>query len=124
MIAHVTLPVSDYRKSKEFYIKALKPVGYEQNMEYGEAGGFMEGGQTSFWIAKKERVEPGHVAFEARSKEEVDAFYAAALEAGATDNGKPGYRKDYWPGYYAAFVHDPDGHNIEAVFYDYAQVEE
>lgn len=124
MIAHVTLPVSDYQKAKAFYIKALEPIGYEQNMEYGEAAGFMEGGQTSFWIMKKDRVEPGHVAFEVQSKEEVEAFYDAALEAGARDNGQPEYRREYWPGYYAAFVYDADGHNIEAVWYDYSQAEE
>jgi predicted lactoylglutathione lyase len=61
-----------------------------------------------------------HLAFEAKSKEEVEAFHKAALAAGARDNGRPGYRKDYWPGYYAAFVYDPDGHNVEAVWYDYA----
>lgn len=124
MIAHVSLPVSDYQKAKEFYIKALAPMGYQQNMEYGEAAGFMEGGQTSFWIVKKERVEPGHIAFEGKSKEEIDAFYDTALKAGAKDNGKPGYRKEYWPGYYAAFVYDADGHNIEAVWFDYSQVKE
>ena len=61
-----------------------------------------------------------HLAFEAKSKDEVHAFYQTALEAGGRDNGGPGYRKDYWPGYYAAFVYDLDGHNIEAVWYDYA----
>lgn len=124
MIAHVTLPVSDYRQAKQFYAETLAPLGYKMNMEYGEAAGFMEGGNTSFWIAKKERVEPGHVAFEAKSKDEVEAFYDAAISAGAKDNGKPGYRREYWPGYYAAFILDTDGHNIEAVWFDYSQVEE
>ena len=121
MIAHVSLPVSDYAKTKAFYIKALAPIGYQQNMEYGESAGFMEGGHTSFWIVKKDNVEPGHIAFEAKNKEEVNKFYAEALAAGAKDNGKPGYRKEYWPGYYAAFVTDADGHNVEVVFYDYDQ---
>lgn len=122
MIAHVSLPVSNYKKAKAFYKKALKPVGYKQNMEYGEAAGFMEGGQTSFWIVKKEKVEPGHIAFEVKNKKAVQEFYKAALAAGAKDNGKPGYRKEYWPGFYAAFVYDADGHNIEAVFFDYSKV--
>jgi len=121
MIAHVSLPVSHYKKAKAFYKKALRPIGYKQNMEYGEAAGFMEGGQTSFWIVKKDRVEPLHIAFEVKSKKEVQAFYKMALASGAKDNGKPGYRKEYWPGYYAAFVLDADGHNVEAVFYDYSQ---
>ena len=89
-------------------------------MEYGEAAGFNDGTNTDFWIGTNEKgVVPAHVAFEAKNKEQVDAFYQAALKAGATDNGAPGYRKDYWPGYYAAFVHDADGHNVEAVYYDY-----
>ena len=63
-----------------------------------------------------------HLAFEAKNQLEVEAFYEAALAAGATDNGGPGYR-DYWPGYYAALVCDPDGHNIEALWYDYGKVD-
>ncbi len=120
MIAHATLLVSDYAKSKEFFGKALAPLGYKSNMEYGEAAGFNDGKNTDFWIAKSDRVVPHHLAFEARSRDEVEAFYRAALAAGGLDNGGPGYR-DYWPGYYAAFVHDPDGHNVEAVWYDYSR---
>ena len=122
MIAHVSLPVGNYKKAKAFYKKVLSPAGYKQNMEYGEAAGFMEGGQTSFWIVKKDKVEPGHIAFEVKSKKAVQEFYRAARAAGAKDNGKPGYRTEYWPGYYAAFVFDADGHNVEVVFYDYSKV--
>jgi catechol 2,3-dioxygenase-like lactoylglutathione lyase family enzyme len=122
MIAHTSLGVSNYRKAKEFYIKALAPLGYSNNMEYGEAAGFNDGKNTDFWIAKQDTVVSTHVAFEARTKDEVEAFYRAALAAGGKDNGGPGYRPDYWPGYYASFVHDPDGHNIEAVWYDYSKV--
>jgi catechol 2,3-dioxygenase-like lactoylglutathione lyase family enzyme len=122
MIAHTGLAVSDYRVSKEFYKKALAPLGYTNNMEHGEAGGFNDGKNTDFWIGKGETVAKGHLAFEAKSRAEVEAFYEAALAAGGKDNGKPGYRRDYWPGYYAAFVYDPDGHNIEAVWYDYSAV--
>jgi len=121
MIAHTSLGVADYARSKRFYIKALKPLGYRHHMEYGESGGFNDGKNTDFWIVRQRRIVPTHLAFEARSRAQVKAFHKAALAAGATDNGGPGYR-DYWPGYYAAFVHDPDGHNIEAVWYDYSQV--
>lgn len=120
MIAHASLPVSDYQKAKAFYIAVLKPLGYTNNMEHGEAAGFNDGKNTDFWIATNPKgVIPSHVAFEAKNKDEVDAFYTAALAAGARDNGAPGYRKEYWPGYYAAFVYDADGHNIEAVWFDY-----
>lgn len=120
MIAHTTLPVSSYQSAKAFYTKVLTPLGYEQNMEYGEAAGFMEGGHTSFWIAKDD-VVPLHIAFEAKDKQAVEEFYEIALSEGAKDNGAPGYRPEYWPGYYAAFVFDADGHNVEAVFYDHSK---
>ena len=120
VIAHTSIAVSDYKASKKFYTDVLKTLGYTQNMEYGEAAGFNDGKNTDFWIGTNEKgVVPQHVAFEAKSKEEVQKFYDTAIKAGAKDNGKPGYRKDYWPGYYACFVYDADGHNIEAVFYDY-----
>lgn len=118
MIEHTGVKVSDYGKAKEFYAKALAPLGYKNNMEFpGEAAGFMEGGHTSFWIGVDEKPQGMHIAFAAKAKDEVDAFYEAAIAAGGEDNGKPGYR-DYSPGYYAAFVHDPDGNNIEAVWFD------
>jgi predicted lactoylglutathione lyase len=122
MIAHTTLPVSDFVKSKAFYMLALAPLGYKNNMEEGEAAGFNDGKNTDFWIVHEDTVVPTHLAFEANNQQEVEAFYKAALAAGATDNGGPGYR-NYWPGYYAAFVYDLDGHNIEAVWYDYGKVE-
>jgi catechol 2,3-dioxygenase-like lactoylglutathione lyase family enzyme len=121
MIAHTTLPVSDYPRAKRFYSAALKPLGYANNMEYGESAGFNDGKNTDFWIDSKSKVVPTHVAFEASSGKQVEAFHKAALAAGGKDNGGPGYR-DYWPGYYAAFVHDPDGNNIEAVWYDHSKV--
>jgi catechol 2,3-dioxygenase-like lactoylglutathione lyase family enzyme len=120
MIAHTTLAVSNYQKSKAFFAKALEPLGYHNNMEYGEAAGFSDGKNTDFWITKHAKVVATHVAFEAKDRAQVEAFYEAALAAGAKDNGGPGYR-DYWPGYYAAFVHDPDGNNVEAVWYDYSK---
>jgi catechol 2,3-dioxygenase-like lactoylglutathione lyase family enzyme len=120
MIAHTSLAVSDYPRSKTFYGKVLQPLGYTNNMEYGEDAGFNDGKNTDFWISKHEQVVPTHLAFEAKSRDQVEAFHKAALAAGGKDNGGPGYR-DYWPGYYAAFVYDPDGHNIEAVWYDYSK---
>ncbi|HLT90415.1 MAG TPA: VOC family protein [Woeseiaceae bacterium] len=124
MIAHAMLVVTDSERAKAFYARALAPLGYRKNMDFGEAAGFNDGQNTDFWIAQRTVVEPLHLAFQAQSREEVDAFYRAALDAGARDNGAPGYRTEYWPGYYAAFVHDPDGHNVEAVFYDYDRAEQ
>jgi catechol 2,3-dioxygenase-like lactoylglutathione lyase family enzyme len=121
MIAHTTLPVGDYLRAKRFYTSVLKPLGYSNNMEFGESAGFNDGKNTDFWITHEKTIVPLHLAFEARNGDEVQAFHKAALAAGGRDNGAPGYR-DYWPGYYAAFVHDPDGHNIEAVWYDYSKV--
>jgi predicted lactoylglutathione lyase len=92
-------------------------------MEYGEAAGFNDGKNTDFWIAKQDTVVPTHVAFEAKNRDEVAAFHKAALAAGGKDNGGPGYRTEYWPGYYASFVYDLDGNNIEAVWYDYSKAE-
>ena len=120
MIAHTSVSVSDYPKSKAFYLKALAPLGYSSNMEHGEAAGFNEGKHTDFWISRGKATVPLHVAFEAGSREQVQAFHEAAVAAGGRNNGDPGYR-DYWPGYYAAFVLDPDGNNIEAVWYDYSK---
>lgn len=120
MIAHTSLPVSNYKKSKAFYNKALKALGYKNNMEYGEAAGFNDGKNTDFWISGGDKnISRSHVAFEAKDKKQVEEFYKLALAAGAKDNGAPGYRKEYWPGYYACFVFDPDRHNIEVVFFDY-----
>jgi catechol 2,3-dioxygenase-like lactoylglutathione lyase family enzyme len=120
MIAHTTLAVSDYQKAKAFYGKVLEPLGYHNNMEYGESAGFNDGKNTDFWITHEDTVVPAHLAFEAKSRAQVEAFHKAALAAGGRDNGGPGYR-DYWPGYYAAFAYDLDGNNIEAVWYDYSK---
>lgn len=118
MIDHMTLPVSDYPKSKTFYISALKPLNFDMIMEYGNHGGIGEHGKPEFWIAPMEIGKPTHVAFNTKDRGAVDAFYAAAMAAGGKDNGKPGIRKDYHPNYYAAFVLDPDGHNIEVVCHE------
>jgi len=117
MIAHTTLPISNYRKSKAFYSGVLSTLGYHNNMQFGQSAGFNDGKNTDFWISKEKKVVATHLAFRARSRKQVEAFHKAALAAGGRDNGGPGYR-DYSPGYYAAFVLDPDGNNIEAVWYD------
>lgn len=117
MIEHVSIPVSNIKKARVFYAKALAPLGYKEKYDWGSAFGFMEGGHTSFIIAKEKRVVPTHIAFRAKSKAAVNKFYKAARAAGARDNGAPGYR-DYSPGYYAAFVLDADRNNVEAVWYD------
>jgi predicted lactoylglutathione lyase len=116
MLEHISLPVKNFAESKKFYVAALKPLGYKLTRDYSpEAAGFFEGGHTSFWISKKKRTVAIHIAFLAKSRRAVQAFHAAALKAGGKDNGKPGRREDYG---YAAFVYDPDGHNIEAVLFE------
>lgn len=120
MIAHTSVAVTDYQKSKSLYEKMLAPLGYAVQMDIPEhaAAGFASDGQMDFWIGKAETVTGVHVAFLAKDKAAVDAFHAASLAAGATDNGAPGYRKQYAPGYYGAFVFDYDNNNIEAVWFD------
>lgn len=114
MIDHIGCAVTDYRRAKAFYEKALAPLGIKVAMEFGEACG-MGDERPFFWIAKAEKAAPLHVAFAAKDRAAVDAFYTAAIAAGGKDNGKPGIRAQYHPTYYGAFVLDPDGNNIEAV---------
>jgi catechol 2,3-dioxygenase-like lactoylglutathione lyase family enzyme len=114
MLDHLTLKVRDIEKAKVFYTAALRPLGYTAMMEFGSHVGF-GAGKPDFWIAPDPDTRPTHVAFAAKERSVVDAFYEAALAAGAGDNGKPGVRADYHPTYYAAFVLDADGHNIEVV---------
>ena len=116
MIAHTSLAISDYPKAKAFYSKVLATLGYRNNMEYGEAAGFNDGKNTDFWISKKQSVIPTHLAFEANSREQVEAFHRAALAAGGKNQRTRLSR--LFLGYYAAFALDPDGNNIEAVWYD------
>jgi catechol 2,3-dioxygenase-like lactoylglutathione lyase family enzyme len=121
MIAHVTLHVSDIDKSKEFYGKMLAPLGYAQTAQFDEwkVVGMGVGGISDLWlVGDAAGTPPGHIAFSAKNKDEVQKAYDAGIAAGAKDNGAPGYRKDYSAGYYAAFVHDLDGHNIEFIFND------
>ncbi len=118
MIDHLTLKVRDLARAKAFYVAALKPLGYEILMEYPGGLGLGAEKKPDLWLAQDpENVRPIHLAFVAPSRQAVDAFHAAALAAGAKDNGKPGIRQDYHPTYYAAFVLDDNGHNIEAVIH-------
>jgi catechol 2,3-dioxygenase-like lactoylglutathione lyase family enzyme len=120
MIAHTTLLVSDYARSKTFYTNVLSTLGYSAKMEDGTSAGFNDGKNTDFWISAEKTVVPLHLAFQAANRKQVEAFHQAGVKAGGKDNGRPGYR-DYSPGYFAAFVIDPDGNNIEAVWYDPAK---
>jgi catechol 2,3-dioxygenase-like lactoylglutathione lyase family enzyme len=118
MLDHVGLDVTDYELSKAFYEKALAPLGLELMMEPAPGiGGFGDGRRPFFWIGTGRRpAQSGvHVAFDTPDRAAVDAFHAAALDAGATDNGPPGVREIYHPNYYGAYVLDPDGNNVEAV---------
>jgi catechol 2,3-dioxygenase-like lactoylglutathione lyase family enzyme len=123
MIDHIGFPVSDYRRSRAFYAKALAPLGFgpildvtkEQTGGY-EGTGFGADGRAFFWIGSGDASHASlHVAFPASTRLDVDRFYAAAIAAGGRDNGAPGLRPHYSANYYGAFVLDPDGNNIEAV---------
>ena len=126
MLDHIFLTVTDLERSIAFYEKTLAPLGIEHAFDYdgkkGPAGhpdlkGFGCDNRVFFWL-RKGRPEPQavHVGFVARSQKEVQAFYSAAMAAGAKDNGEPGTRLHYDARYYAANVLDPDGYSLEAVF--------
>lgn len=115
MIDHMTLHISDFVRSRDFYGKALASLGAREHMGDGQAYAGFGVDKPSFWIGLGQVGEPTHVAFAAPDRKTVDAFYAAAIAAGGRDNGGPGLRSHYHPNYYGAFVLDPDGHNIEAV---------
>ena len=114
MLEHISLRCRDARASRKFYERALAPLGYEIDRDYGDAFGFIQGGRHDFWVTKGKVGTPTHLAFHADDEKAVEAFYVAALAAGGTDNGAPGPRKEYG---FAAFVLDPDGHNVEAVIW-------
>ena len=118
VIDHISVGVSDLARSRDFYRRALPPLGFSEIGPWREGAidvvfGLEEA--DDFAISTAYVVGGLHVAFAADRREQVDAFYAAALEAGGRDNGPPGLRPHYHPNYYGAFVLDPDGHNIEAV---------
>lgn len=144
MFDHLGLVVSDLQRSRDFYLRALAPLGYGlvMSVDKAQTGGYEGHGfgppqRPALWIGhggagsaglgsgEHAPTPPGddssgasglHLALHAHSAEQVEAFHAAALAAGGRDNGAPGPRPHYGPGYFAAFVLDPDGHNLEAVY--------
>jgi catechol 2,3-dioxygenase-like lactoylglutathione lyase family enzyme len=119
VIDHVTVGVNDLQRSRDFYRQALEPLGF-QELGPWRAGvretAFGVRGADDFALSLEYPAGAAvHIAFAADRREQVDAFYAAAIAAGGRDNGAPGLRPEYSPGYYGAFVLDPDGNNIEAV---------
>ncbi len=131
MLDHINIRVADYERSKKFYEAALAPLGYRLAMEVASGAGFSKEFIPDFWVKQGAPISFGveaestemsgcggtavHVAFASDDRNTVDAFYQAALAAGARDNGAPGLRPNHHPNYYGAFVLDPDGYNIEAV---------
>jgi catechol 2,3-dioxygenase-like lactoylglutathione lyase family enzyme len=115
---HITAPVRDLKAARRFYGAALGAIGMKVNMDVGDAFGMGSRTQNIFWLGHDRKASGGgHYAFRVDHPEEVDAFHAAALAAGGKDNGKPGPRPDYGAHYYAAFVKDREGNNIEVVCY-------
>ena len=124
MIDHRGIEVADYAASRAFYERVLATLGHGVVMEVTrdmtgayEGCGFGPPGRPHFWVGQGSGTprRGSHIAFSAQTRAQVDAFHAAALAAGARDNGAPGLRPHYHPDYYGAFAIDPDGHNIEAV---------
>jgi catechol 2,3-dioxygenase-like lactoylglutathione lyase family enzyme len=121
MLDHITIGVSDLQRSRDFYLQALAPLGFGETNTSDVLPGEIEFGSAEkmdFAISTDyDAGAPIHVAFAAGSIEQVHAFHAAALAAGGREHGPPGPRPHYGEGYYGAFVLDPDGHNVEAVFH-------
>jgi catechol 2,3-dioxygenase-like lactoylglutathione lyase family enzyme len=120
VIDHIGVGVRNFEASLDFYTRALAPLGFERVALIdadNRSAGFGIHGRDDFWIHEGRPVGRAHVAFDSGSRDAVDAFHAAALEAGARDNGAPGLRPEYSETYYAAYVLDPNGNNIEAVFH-------
>ncbi len=121
MLDHIGIQISDFARAKAFYLAALAPLGYSVFREFDAGGrkgaGLASGRNPDFWIySGSGRATAGmHIAFSAADRATVDAFHKAALAAGGADNGAPGERAHYHPGYYGAFVLDFDGHNVEVV---------
>jgi catechol 2,3-dioxygenase-like lactoylglutathione lyase family enzyme len=121
-VDHLTLRVRDLEASRRFYAAALAPWGgRESKDEWGIS--FGPPGSEDVAIAEGEPSGPIHLALSAPDRETVDRFYEAALSGGGRDNGPPGERPQYHPGYYAAYVLDPDGNNVEAVFHGRQEAE-
>ncbi len=123
MIDHLGIAVHSHDESRDFYLKALAPLGIEvvmfvpksQSGGPSDYTGFGSNNKPYFWIGEGQVASGMHLAFAADTRAQVDAFYEAAIAAGAKDNGKPGLREIYHPNYYGAFVIDLNGINLEAV---------
>ncbi len=120
MFDHVVFGVRDYANSKEFYLKTLEPIGLVVICEDALGIELSCDGKSSLCIRRKPELNPAHLhmAFVAENREQVKNFHRIALEIGAQDNGGPGLRPNYSGQYYAAYVLDPDGHNIELVYHE------
>jgi len=121
MFDHVKFGVSDYPASRAFFLKALEPLGVTVVSEWPPSGCELSQPQGKVSLCLYQTAEKPahlHLAFSAEHRQQVDAFYRAALEAGGKDNGPPGLRPHYHANYYAAFVIGPDGHNIEVVCHE------
>lgn len=126
MIDHLSTYATDFDATQKFYDAAFSALGFERNVNMVTSWdpenptrricAYGEGKKPTFWIGEAdEAASPRHIAFVAKDRAAVDAFYKAGLEAGGKDNGAPGERPQYHPGYYGAFLLDPDGNNVEAV---------
>lgn len=116
MFDHIGIGVSNLNVSQSFFLPSLLPLGVGLAMEGPGSIGLGRNGKPSLWLTESsQKPTPVHIAITAQTRAEVDAFYAAALAAGGRDHGAPGLRPHYHANYYAAFVLDPDDHNIEAV---------
>lgn len=115
MIDHAAVNVSDLEAGKRFYNQALEPLGYSLAFEVEEFLGYADADMPNFGVVRRDPVGGGHVAFQSPDRATVDSFYEAAMAAGGADNGPPGLREHYHPTYYAAYVRDADGNNIEVV---------
>lgn len=136
MIEHISLMVKNYEESRRFYDETLSILGYERLMNFEDASskvcGYGKEGKPAFWISFEEspsRPEEKiglasgfHVAFSASSKQDVEDWHKKALELAGKDNGLPGYRVEYYPGYYAAFIMDPNGWRLEALYHDLSKI--
>jgi catechol 2,3-dioxygenase-like lactoylglutathione lyase family enzyme len=128
MFDHVSIMVSDFAKSRAFYLHALAQTGHSKLVEvelpaapggHAQTAGFCHADGSDLWIRQGDANGPPiHLAFRVPSRAAVDAFHKAAIAAGGRDNGAPGLRPNYHPNYYGAYVLDPDGHNIEAVCHE------
>ena len=120
MIDHMGINCADYARSREFYDAVLAALGFSRQMDFGEAIGYGRDGKPAFWIAEGAGMGPNresHIAFRAADENAVRAFHEAALRQGAESLHEPRLWPEYHPGYFGAFVRDPDGNNVEAVYH-------